>query len=329
MVAGFGPCVLPMLPAVFGYVTGQVAETPGVSGRTRGVRGLALSATFVLGMSLLFASIGAAAAVLGRALLVGAWAYYAVAAICVVLGLQMMGVINLPSTRSTASCPTGALSAGGSSGAFLFGILFGVVASPCSTPILAAIATIAATRGSVPQGALLLFVYGLGKGVPLMLLGYRIGLARADALDCPALPACSRRSAALRSSARRPIWSGSPDGRGAAGSRTGPRVSDVAPVHRRHRARPASTSMISTNCSTMPPSPVCGSPRHRPRQVPATAYLGRPHGLDRGVGAVVSARSHIRGVGQHAEVRANLKHGSGRPEFAVWQAPRRNGAATA
>lgn len=75
IVAGFGPCVLPMLPAVFGYVTGRVAETPGISPRTAWRRGLALSATFVLGMSLLFASIGAAAAVLGRALFVGAWAW--------------------------------------------------------------------------------------------------------------------------------------------------------------------------------------------------------------------------------------------------------------
>ncbi len=175
MVAGFGPCVLPMLPAVFGYVTGQVAETPGITTRTAWARGLALSATFVLGMSLLFAAIGAAAAVLGRALLVGAWAYYAVAGICVVLGLQMMGVINLPFDALNRFLPNQRPERRGFLGAFVFGVLFGVVATPCSTPILAAIATIAAARGSVPQGVLLLFVYGLGKGVPLLLLGLAAG----------------------------------------------------------------------------------------------------------------------------------------------------------
>ncbi len=175
VVAGFGPCVLPMLPAVFGYVTGQVAEAPGVSPASAWRRGLALSATFVLGMSLLFASVGAAAALLGRALLVGAWAYYVVAAICVVLGLQMMGFIDLRLDAINRFLPTKRPTRRGFVGAFLLGILFGVVASPCSTPILAAIATIAATRGSVPQGALLLFVYGLGKGVPLMLLGLAAG----------------------------------------------------------------------------------------------------------------------------------------------------------
>jgi len=175
MVAGFGPCVLPMLPAVFGYVTGQVAETPDVSPGTAWRKGLALSAMFVLGMSLLFASVGAAAALLGRALFVGAWAYYAVAAICVVLGLQMLDVINLPFEAFNRYLPDTAPERRGFVGAFTFGILFGVVASPCSTPILAAIATIAAARGSVPQGALLLFVYGLGKGMPLMLLGLAAG----------------------------------------------------------------------------------------------------------------------------------------------------------
>ena len=175
MVAGFGPCVLPMLPAVFGYVTGQVAETPGITQGGAWRKGLALSATFVLGMSLLFASIGAAAALLGRALLVGAWAYYVVAVICVVLGLQMLGVINLPFDALNRFLPNTRPERRGFVGAFVFGILFGVVASPCSTPILAAIATIAAARGSVPQGALLLFIYGLGKGVPLLLLGLAAG----------------------------------------------------------------------------------------------------------------------------------------------------------
>ena len=175
MVAGFGPCVLPMLPAVFGYVTGQVAETPGMSAGRAWRRGLALSATFVLGMSLLFSAIGVVAAVLGRALLVGAWAYYVLAVICVVLGLQMLGAISIPFDALNRFLPVTRPERRGFAGAFLFGILFGVVASPCSTPILAAIATIAAARGSVPQGALLLFVYGLGKGVPLMLLGLAAG----------------------------------------------------------------------------------------------------------------------------------------------------------
>lgn len=172
LVAGLGPCVLPMIPAVFGYVTGTVAESEGVSPAGRG---LALSAVFVFGMSLVFALIGAVAGAIGRALIVGAWAYYAVALICVVLGLQMMGAIDLRFERLNRWLPVQRPKRRGFLGALLFGMLFGVVATPCSAPILAAIATIAATTGNAAKGAALLFVYGLGKGVPLLLLGVASG----------------------------------------------------------------------------------------------------------------------------------------------------------
>ena len=170
--AGLGPCVLPMIPAIFGYVTGQVGESEGKSPL---VRALALSAAFVLGMSLVFAAIGAIAGLIGRALIVEAWAYYAVAAVCVAIGLQMLDVIDLPVDRLNQWLPVKRPERRGVLGALLFGMLFGLVATPCSTPILAAIAAIAATTGSAVKGAALLFVYGIGKGMPLMLLGIASG----------------------------------------------------------------------------------------------------------------------------------------------------------
>lgn len=170
LVAGFGPCILPMLPAVFGYVTGTVADTE-ARGTAAWGRSLALSTVFIVGMSLVFATVGAIAGALGRAVLVGAWASYAVAAICVGLGLHMLGLINVRFDGLNRFLPAKRPERRGYAGALFFGMLFGVVASPCSTPILAAIATIAAARGSAPQGAALLFVFGLGKGVPLLLLG--------------------------------------------------------------------------------------------------------------------------------------------------------------
>ena len=176
LVAGFGPCVPPMLPAVFGYITGTVAHDPDAEQPSvLMMRGLGLSAVFVLGMSLVFATIGAVAGLLGRALMVGGWTYYVVAAICVVLALQMLGVISLPIDRLNALLPTRRPERRGVIGALLFGMLFGLVASPCSTPILAAIAAIAATTGNAAKGGALLFVYGLGKGVPLLLLGVASG----------------------------------------------------------------------------------------------------------------------------------------------------------
>ena len=98
-----------------------------------------------------------------------------IAAVCVVIALQMLELINLPIDRLDALLPTKRSERKGLVGAFVFGMLFGLVASPCSTPILAAIAAIAATTGSAAKGGVLLFVYGLGKGVPFMLLGLASG----------------------------------------------------------------------------------------------------------------------------------------------------------
>lgn len=174
VVAGFGPCVLPMLPALFGYVTGRVGED-GTYESASPLRGLWLALSFVLGMSLVFAAMGAAAGLVGHALMIGGWGYYLAAVVCIVIGLQMLGAINLPVGRLNRLVPTARPQRRGLLGAAMFGMVFGLVASPCSTPILAAIATLAAMSGDVVKGAGLLFLYGLGKGLPLLIIGLASG----------------------------------------------------------------------------------------------------------------------------------------------------------
>ncbi|MBU1661633.1 MAG: cytochrome C biogenesis protein, partial [Chloroflexi bacterium] len=56
-------------------------------------------------------------------------------------------------------------------GAFLLGLISGLVASQCATPALAAILTYVMYTGAIAYGALLLFVYALGRGVPVVLAG--------------------------------------------------------------------------------------------------------------------------------------------------------------
>lgn len=175
LVAGFGPCILPMVPAVFGYITGTVAAEERDTTRHAPLRALALTAVFVIGMSTVFAALGVAAGALGHAIIVGQWASYAVAAICVVVALQLLGLIALPVDRINAALPMKRPERRGFLGALIFGMVFGLVASPCSTPILVAIATLAAAGGDPVRGGALLFVFGLGKGVPLLVLGVASG----------------------------------------------------------------------------------------------------------------------------------------------------------
>ena len=51
------------------------------------------------------------------------------------------------------------------------GLFFGLVASPCATPILAVIITYVAAQQNLTYGWLLLFAYGLGQGMPLLVVG--------------------------------------------------------------------------------------------------------------------------------------------------------------
>lgn len=174
VIAGFGPCILPMVPAIFGYITGSL---PGQAGDARAstVRSIVLVSVFILGVAITSAGIGVLAAVLGRAIFVGAWAYWFLAAVCLVLGLQMLDVIRVDLTavnRLFLKRPErkGLLGAG------LFGLAFGLVVPPCTTPVLVAIATLAAASGDPVIGGSLLFLYGLGRGTPLLLVAIFSGV---------------------------------------------------------------------------------------------------------------------------------------------------------
>jgi cytochrome c-type biogenesis protein len=61
-------------------------------------------------------------------------------------------------------------------GALLLGMLFGTVLSPCASPVLAVILTLAAVQGQVAYGSTLLFTYALGQGTLIILAGTFTGV---------------------------------------------------------------------------------------------------------------------------------------------------------
>jgi cytochrome c-type biogenesis protein len=164
VLTSLGPCNLATIPLIVGYVGG--------SHNLSRVRSFGLSLAFAIGLAITFMLLGVFAALLGG--LIGAttrWWYYIVAAICFVIGLQMLGVlhINLPlifgGLRERISLK-------GIPGAMALGLVSGLIASQCATPVLAAILTYVMTQdGNLLYGALLLFVYALGRGLPVVLAG--------------------------------------------------------------------------------------------------------------------------------------------------------------
>ena len=63
-------------------------------------------------------------------------------------------------------------------GAFLLGLLFGVVSTPCATPILSVLLVYIASKGSYAYGAVLLFSYALGHCILIIIAAASMGMAK-------------------------------------------------------------------------------------------------------------------------------------------------------
>ncbi|MBI5533292.1 MAG: cytochrome c biogenesis protein CcdA [Deltaproteobacteria bacterium] len=164
------PCVLAMIPLMMSFVAGRKDE------RTGPVRAFGFSLVFVLGLALTFTTMGVFAALAGKVYgdVSGIWKWV-VAGVCMVMGLHLMGILNftIPSPVKTPPKVRGFV------GAFLLGLLFGIVSAPCAAPILIVILTyLAGAKASVAYGALLLLVYALGHSVLIIAAGTSMGVAR-------------------------------------------------------------------------------------------------------------------------------------------------------
>jgi cytochrome c-type biogenesis protein len=166
VLSSSSPCVLATIPLVIGYVGGY---SEGDRRKT-----LLYSLTFILGLSLTFTVLGAIASVIGGlfGMISRTW-YFVVGGIAVAIGLQLIGLyeFNLPFSGLLQPKQRGLL------GAFILGLIFGIVSSPCATPVLALILTFVATKGEVVYGTSLLFVYALGHCALIFLAGTATGFA--------------------------------------------------------------------------------------------------------------------------------------------------------
>ncbi len=168
ITTALNPCVLAMIPLLMGVVAGN-RETTTVK------RSLVFSLFFVLGLALTFTVLGLISGLLGRMFGdVGGFWKYLVAAVCLVMGLQLLGAFSLDMRlpRMLKVRKEGRL------GAFLLGLLFGVVSTPCAVPILAVLLAFVAQKGNVVYGGLLLFSYALGHSALILIAGTSMGAAK-------------------------------------------------------------------------------------------------------------------------------------------------------
>ncbi|MDJ0766521.1 MAG: cytochrome c biogenesis protein CcdA [Myxococcota bacterium] len=170
MVTASNPCVLAMIPLMMSFVAGRREEDASI------LRSFMFSLIFVFGLAVTFTAMGMVAALAGKMYGdVSAIWHWVVAAVCIVMGLHLAGILNftIPMPFNVQPKTKGLL------GALVLGLLFGFVSAPCAAPILVVLLTYLAGSGaSVTYGGLLLLIYALGHSVLIIIAGTSMGVAK-------------------------------------------------------------------------------------------------------------------------------------------------------
>ena len=172
VVAGCNPCCVALYPAAAAMYCGTSAADAccGTSVVAKG-SGLKSAIAFLLGIAAATTVLGVVAALAGRVVgQLGSGFRYAIAAIPLIRKLHLLGWLRLPiSTLPPRATRNGLV------GAFGTGFLLSLALTPCGAPVLASVLSYAAYKASIVYGAILLFLYGLGSGVPVVLVGTTAG----------------------------------------------------------------------------------------------------------------------------------------------------------
>ena len=164
VLSTLSPCVLPLLPIVLGSAGTASRHGPMV---------------LVAGVMLSFSAIGMFLVTMGAALGLGEDAFHdAAAMLLVVVGIVLMTPkiqrrlsVMASGASNSGHALLGRLKLEGSRGQFLVGLVLGAVWSPCVGPTLGAALALASQGKGWVHAALLMALYGMGAGTPMLLLG--------------------------------------------------------------------------------------------------------------------------------------------------------------
>lgn len=163
LLTSLTPCMLSMLPITIGYIGGYEAKSR--------LQAAAQSTWFSLGLATTLAGLGILAAIAGQVYgQVGIGLPIIVSIIAIIMGLNLLEALplQLPSFGGmewiSKDLPEGVRS-------YLIGLTFGIVASPCSTPVLATLLAWISTTKDPILGSALLLSYTAGYVAPLILAG--------------------------------------------------------------------------------------------------------------------------------------------------------------
>src|SRR5579863_5089479 len=169
LISFLSPCVLPLVPGYLSLISGVGVEELKSPQAHLMRRVMVNSVGFILGFSVVFIALGAAATEVGQVLGVYKHTLARVAGVVIILfGLHLTGIFKIKALYTDARLHS---VKGGSTpaGAFVIGFAFAFGWTPCLGPVLATILGFASQQDTVGKGVLLLAVYSMGLAVPFLL----------------------------------------------------------------------------------------------------------------------------------------------------------------
>ena len=167
----FSPCVLPLIPAYFTFITGFSLEEL-IGDKNTEIRKKVMFSTiaYVLGFSFVFILMGSSATFLGTCIAKHTKHLKIVGGILIIiLGIHLTGLIRIRflEFEKKIQVPKKPLHFFGT---FLVGMAFGAGWSPCIGPLLGSILLIAGSQETVWQGVVLLSIYSAGLAIPFIII---------------------------------------------------------------------------------------------------------------------------------------------------------------
>ena len=167
VLTAFTPCSLSSVPLVIGYVGGYAGNDA--------KKAFKYSLVFCAGMAVTFTVLGTLASLLGRLMQFGGtWWYIILGILMVLMALQTWEIISVipQSGAMNNNTKKGYLGAG------IAGLLGGLFASPCATPVLIVLLAMVAEKGNLFWGVVLLLLYSAGHSVLILIAGTSVGFVK-------------------------------------------------------------------------------------------------------------------------------------------------------
>ena len=170
LLSFLSPCVLPLIPAYFSFITGLSVDEMTTNNKQIRQRVILSTLAYVAGFSFIFILFGASASFLGGFASQYSWVIrYLGGGIVLVFGLHLLGIINIKGLQfekrfHVKKKPVHLL------GTFVIGMAFGAGWTPCIGPMLGSILIVAGNQETVLNGVWLLAVYSAGLALPFILI---------------------------------------------------------------------------------------------------------------------------------------------------------------